>query len=43
MKFFDAPLPQEMMEAIEDLLKVISLEGKHSAMPAKVGKKVLAT
>jgi hypothetical protein len=43
MKFFDAPLPQEAMEAIEDLLKVISLEGKQGAPPAKAGKKAQAT
>jgi hypothetical protein len=39
MKFFDTPLPQDTMEAIEDLVKVISLEGKPGSTPAKAGKK----
>jgi hypothetical protein len=38
-KLFNAPIPQEAMEAIEDLIKVISLDTRKSAQPAKVGKK----
>jgi hypothetical protein len=28
IQLFDAPLPEDAMEAIEDLLKVINLDGK---------------
>jgi hypothetical protein len=39
VKLFDAPLPQDVMEAIEDLLQVINLEGKAGTTPTKTGKK----
>jgi hypothetical protein len=38
-KLFDAPLPDDAMEAIEDLLKVINLEGKRGGSSKKVGEK----
>jgi hypothetical protein len=40
-KLFDAPIPQNAMEAIEELLKFISLEGKGGAPATKSGKKAL--
>jgi hypothetical protein len=39
IRMFDAPLPDEAIEAIEDLLKVINLEGNKSAAPKKGGRK----
>jgi hypothetical protein len=30
-KLFDAPIPKEAMEAIEELLKIISLDNKSGA------------
>jgi hypothetical protein len=42
VKLFDAPLPQEAMAAIEDLLQVINLEGKAGTTSTKVGKKASA-
>jgi hypothetical protein len=42
VKFFDAPLPQEAMAAIEDLLQVINLEGKGGTTSTKAGKKASA-
>jgi hypothetical protein len=36
-KLFDAPIPQEAMEAIEDLLKAINLENKTGTAPPKSG------
>jgi hypothetical protein len=41
-KLFDAPIPNEAMEAIEELLKFISLENKSGTHPAKTGRKTLA-
>jgi hypothetical protein len=41
MKLFDNPLPKEVMEAIKDLLKVISLEDKRGLASGKVGKKAV--
>jgi hypothetical protein len=38
-KLFDAPLPDDAMEAIEDLLEVINLEGKRGGSSKKVGEK----
>jgi hypothetical protein len=43
VKLFDAPLPQEAMATIEDLLQVINLEGKGGTMSTKAGKKASAT
>jgi hypothetical protein len=40
MKLSDAPIPQEAMEAIEDLLKVIKLDNKKSELSSKAGKKM---
>jgi hypothetical protein len=37
-KLFDAPIPQGAMEAIEDLLKIISLDSKAGAPSAKTGR-----
>jgi hypothetical protein len=31
--------PQEAMDAIEDLLKIIKLDNKKGALPTKAGKK----
>jgi hypothetical protein len=39
MKLSDAPIPQEAMEAIEDLLKVIKLDNKKSELSSKAGKR----
>jgi hypothetical protein len=42
-KLFEGPIPQEAMEAIEDLLKVINLETKTAAATApKAARKALA-
>jgi hypothetical protein len=41
-KLFDAPIPQEAMEAIEDLIKAISLDNRKNAQSAKAGKKAVA-
>jgi hypothetical protein len=35
MKLSDAPIPQEAMEAIEDLLKMIKLDNKKSELSSK--------
>jgi hypothetical protein len=42
VKLFDAPLPQEAMATIEDLLQVINLEGKAGTTSTKAGKKASA-
>jgi hypothetical protein len=39
-KLLDAPILQEAMDAIEDLLKVIKLDNKKGALPTKAGNKV---
>jgi hypothetical protein len=38
-KLFDAPIPHNAMETIEELLKFISLEGKGGAPATESGKK----
>jgi hypothetical protein len=42
VKLFDAPLPQEAMKTIDDLLQVINLEGKTGTTSTKAGKKTSA-
>jgi hypothetical protein len=39
IKLFDTPIPHNAMEAIEDLLKFINLEGKDAAKPGKKAQK----
>jgi hypothetical protein len=39
IKLFDGPLPDDAMEDIEDLLKVIRLEGKKPTITKNGGKK----
>jgi hypothetical protein len=39
IKLFDAPLPDDAIEAIEDLLNIISLEGKKPTVTKNGGKK----
>jgi hypothetical protein len=43
IQLFDAPLPDDAMEAIEDLLKIINLDGKKVVVPKKGGNKVAIT
>jgi hypothetical protein len=41
IKLFDAPLPDEAVEAIEDLLKVINLDGRSVGTAKKTVKKAV--
>jgi hypothetical protein len=41
-KLFDPSLPDDAIEAIEDLLKVINLDGKSGGAVKKAGKEVVA-
>jgi flavin-dependent dehydrogenase len=42
LKLFDSTLPDDAIEAIEDLLKMIKLDGKLGGAVKKVGKEVVA-